>query len=69
MTTIEKINALNEACRGTLTFSCFGHWETNSYGEGTPLNKDQKYPYLKSASFEDLVDKAYQYVFSGGEDE
>ena len=62
MTTIEKIEKLNKLCKNTLSISHFKEWEISSFGNGTYLNMNLKYPYLKNKSLRMLVNEAYDYV-------
>jgi hypothetical protein len=63
MTTIQKIEELNKACDGTLSITSHTEWSIYSYGDNTPLDMGKKYPFISSSNFEDLVNKAYKFVF------
>lgn len=63
MTTLEKIKKLNDVCDNTLCMTSSLVWKINSYGENTPLNMENKYPYFEDVHFHKVIDKAYKFVF------
>lgn len=64
LTTVEKMEALNKECKNTLGLTHFELWEIHSYGDDTPLNMKVKYPYIKAKTIKEVVDLAYQFVFT-----
>ncbi len=62
-TTIEKIEEMNNACKGNLSIIHYQKWEINSYGD-TRLSIKSSYPYMQDESLKKLVDKTYKFLFS-----
>lgn len=64
MTTLQKIEKLNEACNNSLSIvSRPDYWEIHSYGEDSPLEVDRHYPFIKAKTLAEVVDLAYEFVF------
>jgi len=68
MTTLQKIEKLNEACDGSLGFDHHPYgWEIYSYKSDSPLSTKNHHPYFTNTSLEKLIDEAYSYVFEQSE--
>lgn len=67
MTTTQKIEALNKACKNSLGIQCYTDehgWEIHSFKDNTPLDMGNHYPYFTGNTLKEVVDKAYDFVFN-----
>lgn len=64
MTLTQKIEKLDEACYQSLGFQHFSTgWEVSSFRKGSPLEIERLHPHISGKTFEEVVNKAYQFVF------